>query len=68
MDLAGGGDAGTNDEGAMGGGDGDGGGGGFFLASENFGSMFDHPLSACAFNFFFFFFSGDQLAHTNSTF
>ena len=41
-----------------------GGGGGFFLACEDLGIIFDHSFPTCA---FFFFLSGDYLAHTNST-
>ena len=39
--------------------------GGFLLACEDFGRMFDHSFPVCT--FFFFFWSGDWLAHTNST-
>ena len=38
--------------------------GGFILACMDLGRMFDHSFPACA----FFFLSGDQLTHTNSTF
>ena len=41
-----------------------GGGGGFFLACEDSWRMFDFQIPACV---FFFFLSGDYLAHTNST-
>ena len=42
---------------------------GFFLACKYFGGRFDNSLPAWAFFFFkIFFWSGDQLAHTSSTF
>ena len=40
--------------------------GGFFLTCNDFGRMFDHSFTACAF-LFLFFWSGDYLAHANSS-